>query len=152
MSLSNSAETGILELIFENDDTNAVIAALGDGLVASTTAGSLHVSLHTGDPGEAGDQTTNEVTTGEYDNYSRQAVARSAAGWTVSGSNCSNAAVIAFTAGTGGTGANATHFAIGTAASGAGNLLCTGALDATLAVGDGVTPTFAIGALDIDAD
>lgn len=42
-----------------------------------------YVSLHTGDPGEAGDQTTNEAT---YAGYARVAVARDSGGWTVTGS------------------------------------------------------------------
>ena len=60
MSKSNSLENGLLELIFKN--TN--LANIGDatGLRGSTTAGNLFFSLHTGDPGEAGDQTTNETS------------------------------------------------------------------------------------------
>ncbi len=151
MSLSDGAETGLLELVFQNVDTNALIAALGTGLQASGTDGSLYVSLHVGSVGELDDQTTNEVQAAHHDTYARVAVARSVVGWTVSGSNCSNAAAVAFIAGTGGTG-TATHFAVGTAVSGVGNVLCTGALDASQVLGSGVTPTFAIGALDINAD
>jgi hypothetical protein len=59
VSKSNSFETALLSHIFEN----AAIANIGDatGVRGSTTAGSLYFSLHTSDPGEAGDQTTNEI-------------------------------------------------------------------------------------------
>lgn len=146
MSMTNAAETDLLELYFNNVDH----ANIGDaaGLQNSATAGSLYVSLHTGDPGEAGSQTTSEAT---YTSYARVAVARSAAGWTVSGSNCSNAAAITFPAATGGTN-TITHFGIGTDSSGAGNLLFKGALSASLAVSSGITPAFAIGELDVNLD
>jgi hypothetical protein len=146
MSATNAFETDLLELIFNNTD----IANIGDaaGLQNSATAGSLYVSLHTGDPGETGDQTTNEAT---YTSYARVAVARSGAGWTVSGNNASNAAAVTFPAATGGTN-TITHFGIGTDLSGAGSLLFKGALSASLAVSSGITPSFAIGELDVNAD
>ncbi len=84
MSKTNSLENSLLLHIFNNSD----IANIGDatGLRGSSTAGSLYVSLHTGDPGEAGDQTTNECA---YTSYARVAVARSGAGWTVTGNSVS---------------------------------------------------------------
>ena len=59
MSKSNSFETSLLQHIFNN----TAIANVGDatGLPASATAGSLWVSLHTADPGEAGTQSTSET-------------------------------------------------------------------------------------------
>lgn len=146
MSASNSFENSILLLIFNNTD----FALIGDsaGLQNSAAAGSLYVSLHTADPGEAGNQTTNEAA---YTNYARQAVARSGAGWTVSGSNASNAAVINWPA-CGVTGATVTHFGIGTDVSGAGVLLFSGALAASRAISSGITPTAAIGDIDTDCD
>jgi hypothetical protein len=146
MSATNAFETSLLSHIF----ANANIANVGDatGLRGSSTAGSLYVSLHTADPGETGDQTTSEAT---YTSYARVAVARSGAGWTVSGNNASNAAAVAFPAATGGTN-TITHFGIGTDSSGAGNLLFKGALSASLAVSSGITPSFAIGELDVNVD
>lgn len=146
MSATNAFETALLTLYFNNTDH----ANIGDagGLQNSATAGSFYVSLHTGDPGEAGDQTTNEAT---YTSYARVAVARSGAGWTISGANVSNAAAINFPAATGGSN-TITHFGIGSDSSGAGNLFFKGALGASLAVSTGITPSFAIGALDVDAD
>jgi hypothetical protein len=60
MSKSNSWENSLLLLLFNN----TAVANVGDatGLRGSTTAGSLYASLHTADPGEAGDQTTSEAT------------------------------------------------------------------------------------------
>ena len=146
MSATNAAETAVLSLIFEN----ANWANIGDatGLRGSSTAGSFYISLHTADPGETGSQTTNETA---YTNYARVAVARSTAGWTASGNNCSNDSAITF-AQCGASGATITHFGIGTDASGAGNLIFKGALDSSLAVSNGITPSFAAGALDVNAD
>lgn len=146
MSASNAFETDLLKLILQNVDA----ALIGDatGLRGSTTAGSLWISLHTADPGEAGDQTTSEAT---YTGYARVAVARSTAGWTVSGNNGDNAAAINFAQCTGGSN-TITHFGVGTAGTLAGKLLFKGALTASLAVSNGITPSFGIGALDINCD
>ena len=61
MSATNAFETDLLKLIFQN----VALANVGDasGLQPSSTAGSLYISLHTGDPGETGDQTTSEART-----------------------------------------------------------------------------------------
>lgn len=146
MSATNAFETALLTLYFNNTDH----ANVGDaaGIQNSATAGSFYISLHTGDPGEAGDQTTSEAT---YTSYARVAVARSGAGWTISGNNVSNAAAITFPTATGGTN-TITHFGIGSASSAAGNLFFKGALGASLAVSNGITPEFAIGDLDVTLD
>lgn len=146
MSASNAFENALLLLIFNN--TN--IANVGDatGLRGSSSAGSLYVSLHTADPGEAGDQTTSEAT---YTSYARVAVARSGAGWTVSSANASNTAAVNWPTATGGSN-DITHFGIGTASSGAGVLLFKGALSATRTISSGLTPTAAIGELDVNVD
>lgn len=146
MSATNAFETALLALIFNNSN----VANVGDatGLRGASSAGSLHVSLHTADPGEAGSQTTSEAT---YTSYARVAVARTSGGWTVSGNNASNTAAVAFPACTGGSN-TITHFGIGTDSSGTGNLLFKGALSSSLSVSNGITPSFAIGDLDITAD
>lgn len=135
MSKSNAMENGMLLLFFNN--TN--FAGNGDatGLRGSSTAGSYYVSLHTADPGEAGDQTTNEIA---YTSYARVTVARSGAGFVVTGNSVSPAATVSFPAGTGGSG-TATHFGIGTASSGAGVLLYKGAISPTIVCGNGITPS-----------
>jgi hypothetical protein len=108
MSMSNTAETALLNLLFANTDW----ANVGDagGLGGSTADGSFFISLHTGDPGEAGDQTTSEC---DYTSYARVAVARTGAAWTVSGSNASNAAAVTFPQATGGTNTGVTGHGAG---------------------------------------
>lgn len=146
MSATNAAETSILQLIF-NNTAWANIGNAG-GLQPSTVAGSFYVSLHTADPGETGTQTTSEAT---YTSYARVAVARSGAGWTVSGNSATNAATITFPAATGGSN-TITHFGIGTDLSGAGNLIFKGALTSSLAVSSGITPSFSASNLTVTAD
>lgn len=144
MSATNVFENGLLSLIFEN----ANYANVGDatGLRGSTTAGVFYISLHTGDPGEAGSQTTSESA---YTNYARVSVARSTAGWTVASGVADNDSAITFAA-CGVTGSTITNVGIGSDASGAGNLFLKGA--ASLSVSSGITPQFAAGALDITLD
>lgn len=146
MSATNAFETGILNLIFANSN----YANIGDatGLRGSSTAGVFYISLHTADPGETGTQTTSESA---YTNYARVSVARSGAGFTVSGNTVSNAAAVTFPA-CGATGSAITHFGVGTDSSGAGNLLFSGALTATYNAASGNTPSFAIGQLTATAD
>jgi len=146
MSKTNTFENELLLLIFNND----TLPLVGDatGIVGSSADGSLYVSLHTADPGEAGDQTTNETA---YTNYVRVAVARTAGGWTVSGNTASNTALVQF-AQCGVTGATLTHFGIGTASSSTGKLLYKGALTSSLAVSSGIQPQFAAGDLDVTED
>ena len=146
MSASNSLETAILQHIFQN----MAFANIGDagGLLPSATAGSLYVSLHEGDPGEAGTQLTNET---DYASYARVAVVRSAAGWTVADNAVTNAAAVTFPKCTGAA-QTLTHFGIGTAASGAGVLLFSSALTDNLVVSSGITPQYAIGDLSVTND
>lgn len=122
MSKSNVCETRWLSLLFTNID----FADVGDaaGLQNSATEGSLYVSLHTADPGEAGSQNTNEAG---YTSYARVAVARNVGGWTVASGQVTNAAQITFPTATGGSSAIG-WWGVGTASSGAGVLLYYGAL------------------------
>ena len=142
MSKSNTWETELLQLVFNNTDA----ALIGDatGLRGSSTAGSLYVSLHTGDPGEGGSQTASECA---YTSYARVAVARSGAGWTVSGNAVTNAALVQFPQCSGGS-ETATWFSIGTASSGTGKILYRGQLSAPLAISSGIQPQFAAGEID----
>lgn len=144
MPMSTAMITAMLDLYFNN--TNHANIGDATGLVASTADGNFYIGLHTATPGAGGDQTTNEAT---YTSYARVAVARTAAGWTISGTNVSNAAAVIFPTATGGSD-TITHFSIGSAASGAGNLNWAGALDSSLAVSNLITPSFAIGELDVD--
>lgn len=143
MSKSNAFETDFLELIFNG----TAIADLAED-DSSSPATALYVSLHTADPGEAGDQTTNEAA---YTSYARVGVARTAGGWSVSGNTVSNVSAVTFPAATGGS-ETITHFGIGTGASGAGYLIMSGALTASLAVSSGITPEFAAGQITATED
>lgn len=97
MSKGNTFETELLQHIFQN----AAIANIGDagGLQPSAAPGSLFVALHTAWPGEGGTQDTNEAA---YTSYARVGVARSGAGWAVSGNNVDNVGAITFPTATGG--------------------------------------------------
>lgn len=140
---TDTLENQLLLLLFNN----AALTGLGDagGLLGSEAAGSLYVSLHTADPGEAGAQNTSEAT---YTGYARVAVARSGAGWTITDNGWANAATVQFPSATAG-GDTLTHVGIGTAASGAGKLLWHGAFSdpETLEVSPGIAPKFDAGTL-----
>lgn len=131
MSKGNTFKNDFLKLIFNA----TAIANIADN-ASSSPLTDLYLSLHTADPGEAGDQTTNETS---YTSYARVAVARSGAGFTVTGNSVSPAANVDFPACTGGT-ATITHVAVGTASSGAGKLLYKGTVTPNISVSSGVTP------------
>ena len=146
MSMTNAAEAALLDLLFLNTDW----ANIGDaaGLQNSATAGSFYISLHTADPGEAGDQSTSEAS---YTGYARVAVARTAGGWTRTSSTVANTALVQFAQCTGGS-SIVTHFGIGTDSTGAGNLLLKGALTSSLSISNGIQPQFAAGAMTATVD
>ena len=143
MSKGNTFENDLMLLLFNA----TAIANIADN-AASSPLTNLYVSLHTADPGETGNQTTNEAT---YTSYARVAVARSGSGWTVTNNQAVNAALVQFPQCTGGTN-TITHVAVGTAASSTGKLLYKGALSASLAVSTGIQPQFAGGALTVSED
>lgn len=136
MSKSNTFENDFLKLIFNA----TAIANIADNAGTSPLT-NLYVSLHTADPGEAGDQSTNEIA---YTSYARVAVARTSGGWTITANSVSPAAAINFPAGTGGTG-TATHFGVGTDASGTGKLLYSGTITPNIVTGAGITPQLTSG-------
>jgi hypothetical protein len=143
MSLINTFETKLLDLIFANVPCTFV----GDdaGLLASAAPGNIYVSLHSSDPGEAAaGQDDNELT---YTGYARRTAVRSASGWTVSGDTAVNAAVIAMGEMSAGGPQTSTHFGLGYAVSGTTVLYMTGT--ASLVINNGVDPEFAIGALSV---
>jgi hypothetical protein len=125
MTATNNGETDLLNLVFKSTGP------------AWSADANFYISLHTSDPGEAGDQSTNEAG---YSSYARVAVSRST-GFSVSGNVASNLATITFPAATGGS-STVTHFGIGTSSSGAGRLLFAGALTGSLAVTSGIAPQF----------
>ena len=129
MSKSNAFENSILALFF---NATAIADLAEDDTTSPATT--LTVSLHTGDPGEAGDMTTNEAT---YTSYARQTVARTSGGWTVTGNSVSPVANIDFPQATGGS-ETITHFGVGTGV--ANNLMYSGTVTPNIAVSNGVTP------------
>ena len=137
MSKSNDCENKFLLLLFNN----TAYATIGDatGIRNSTTAGSLYISLHTSDPGESGGPTTNETA---YTGYLRVAVARSGAGFTVTGNSVSPAAVIDFPECTASPGSVITHFGVSTdsIAGGTAVLLYSGTVTPNITMAVGVIP------------
>lgn len=131
MSKGNTFENDLLKLIFNA----TAIANLADN-AASAPITNIYVSLHTGDPGEAGNQTTSECA---YTSYARVAVARTSGGWTVTSNSVSPVANISLPAATGGS-ETATHFAVGTDSSGTGKVLYKGAISPNIVISSGVTP------------
>ena len=150
MSKSDAFENQLLLHLFNN----SAIANVGDaaGLPVAATVGDLYVRLYTSaivvDDATIG---TESAYTG-YVQYGI-AVARSGAGWTVATNNASNTAAITFGACTAGS-ETLRYFAIWktnvdvTAA----NRIYWGQLTSDLAVSSGITPEFAIGALDVNED
>jgi len=133
MSKSNTYETDLLKLIFHG---NTISGIANNYTPAPST--NLYLSLHTADPGEAGDQSTNETT---YTSYARYPVLRSPAGWMISGNTANLIANADFVTCTGGT-ATITHFGIGanSMATIAGYLLYKGTVTPNISVSSGVTP------------
>lgn len=127
---SDFLEALYLNLIFKGT-TDATFAS------AAGSATNLYFALHTADPGDSGSQTTSEVTTAQCAAYARVAVTRGA-GFTVSGTSptsVSPASAVSFPTTTStGTGCTATHFSIGTLASGAGNILYSGAITPNIVI------------------
>lgn len=132
MSKGNTFENDLLNLIFQGTD----IALLADNATTAPLT-NLFVSLHTADPGEAGDQGTSESA---YTAYARQSVARTNTGWAVAAAVASPVANIDFAEATN-TGPNITHFAIGdlTAAT-SGKLMYSGTVTPNINIQLGVTP------------
>jgi hypothetical protein len=131
VSKSNAFEADILKLIFNG----VAIGSIADNAATSPLT-DLYVALHTADPGDAGTQTSSECA---YTGYARVAVERSSSGWTVTDSSVSPAEQVTFGSCTAGT-ETATHFSVGTASSGTGKILYSGALSDLISISTGVQP------------
>jgi hypothetical protein len=136
----NTNSINFLKLVFQ-----AVAWANIADNAASAPLTNLYVSLHTADPTASGAQTASEAA---YTSYARVAVARTSGGWSISAETITNVGAITFPACTGGS-ETETWVGVGTAANGAGVLLWAGPLTASLAVSNGITPSFAAGQLQI---
>lgn len=146
VSKANTLEDGMLKLIFQNVD----FTTLGDagGLRGSATPGLIYITLHTADPGEAGDQTTSEAT---YTGYARKSIARNNTEWSVSAGVAQNLNSQNFAACSAGSN-TVTHFGIGTDPTGAGKLLYSGALTASRVISAGITPSIAVSGIQVTED
>lgn len=147
MSATNQFESDLLDLIF----TNIAAPNIGDaaGLQPSAADGVFYLSLHDAPLSDTDtDQTSNEIA---YTGYARTSIGRTAADFTVTGNTVANDNIVSFPACTGGT-VTATHFGIGFESAGVGYLLMWGALDASLAISNGITPEFAAGAFTVTLD
>jgi len=134
MSLSNATEADILDVLLRGVDPS---------YRAGTTQ---YLALFTADPGEAA-SLSNEAN---YTGYARVALTKATA-WTGTASPFTNADLIQFGICTAGTNA-LTHFAVVDTASGAVEMMISGALSATLNVSAGIQPQFGSGVLSISAE
>lgn len=135
MSASNTTENDLVTYIFDSG--------------APSWAGNadFYVRLHSADPGEAGTAVTNEIS---YTGYDGVTISRTT-GFTISGNEASNAALVQFPLCTGGS-ATATYFSVCTTQNGAGQIIVSGALSSSLAISNGIQPQFNTGELDIVVD
>jgi hypothetical protein len=134
MSFSNDAETSILTHVF-----------VGTALPWNGNT-NLWLALHTADPGESG-SLANEAN---YTSYARVTLTR-ASDITVSGNQILNTNLEQFPVCTGGSSV-CTHVSIVTTASGAGTIIASGALNASVSVVNGIQPQFSAGALILSLD
>lgn len=150
MSRSNSFENSLLSLIFKNQ----AIENIGDagGLLPSVVAGNFYIRLHT-DAVVVDDSTLG--TEAAYTGYVAGGVAvpRSAAGWTVSGNQASNAAVVTFGECTAGS-ETIRYISVwkNNSSSVDTDRLFWGQLTLDLDVSAGITPEFSIGSIDVNED
>lgn len=131
-SKGDTFENDFLKLIFQA----TAIANIADNAATSPLT-SLYVSIHTGDPGETGNQTTSEAA---YIGYARVAVARTSGGWTVTNNSVSPAANVDFGECTASCTGTITHWAVGTASSGTGKVLYKGSISPSITLAAGVIP------------
>lgn len=142
MSATNALETAILDLVF-NKTLDSIF-----GTLSGTGDASFYLALFTADPTETG-SLTNEA---DYGGYARIAVARTAGGWTVSGNQASNTALVQFVKSTA-TGADVKYVGICSGATkGAGTCLIVLQLTTDTPTTTGIQPQFDAGTLVFTVD
>jgi len=119
--------------ITANDALNAFLRGVDPGWRSGTTR---YISLHTAAPGIGGDQSTNEAS---YGSYARVAVTASSGFSAASSGVSSNTGLLQFPKCTSGTN-TITHLSIGTALTGGGQIIYSGALSDSLAVALNIKP------------
>jgi hypothetical protein len=132
-------------LIFSSDILKLIFQGIGIPGIADNTVSSplqyIYLSLHTLDPGPNGYQSQWEAT---YGGYARVAVARSPAGWNISGNAVNPSAPISFPICVSGA-ETETFMAAGTDPSGQGKILYRGSLSPVIPVVIGVSPQLSTG-------
>lgn len=123
-----------------NDTLDALLRAVDPAWRSGATR---YISLHTATPGAGGSQTTNEATFGSY---ARVAVTAATGFTAASSGSTSNTGLIQFPECSSGSN-TVTYVAIGTASSGAGQLIYFGALTSSRDISTGIQAQFAIGSL-----
>ena len=123
-----------------NDTIDALLRAVDPAWRSGATR---YVSLHTASPGAGGSQTTNEATFGSY---ARVAVTAATGFSAAAAGATANTGLIQFPECTSGSN-TVTYVAIGTASSGAGQLIYFGALTSSRDISTGIQAQFAISAL-----
>lgn len=134
MAIAGVTETAILALIY-----NATAWANYADNAGSSPQTNIAIALHSADPATSGNQSTSEIA---YTSYARANVARTTAGWTITGVGpaiCSPVSNITFPAGTGG-GGTVTNFSTGKTGAGAQPILWSGTVTPNITCGSGVTP------------
>ena len=135
MSAGNQTETDLANLIF-----------FQTALPAAWTPGTLNLALHTADPGEAGTQSTNEVS---YTGYARVSLARSGAVWTAASGNIANVNAISFGQRTDAGSTVVTHWSLGLTN---GQIVVSAPLSPATTIAQNSIPTFNAGILQTAID
>ena len=133
MSMSNTAENKVLKALLQGTDIDFRESA------------NLYLALFTADPTESG-SFANEAN---YTGYARVTIDKASA-WTDGGSTFTNSGLLQFPQCTGGSN-TITHFALCTLASG-GEIVVSGALNASLNISSGIQPQFSSASLSVGAD
>lgn len=139
MGLSTASKQALCLVVFNG----TTWAGWMDNTVTSPVTNVVS-TLHTADP-STGNQTTSEAS---YTGATRVNVARTSGGWSCTSGVATNVAAIVHGACTGGSN-TISHVSLGKAASGTGEVACSGAVTTPLAVSTGVTPQFAISGISV---
>jgi len=138
MSKGNTYENDWMKLFFQG----TAIANLAQN-AATGPLTNLFFSLHTADPGEAGTQTTSEVS---YGGYARVAKARTATGFGITNNVASPIGLVTFAQRTNTGTATVTFFGVGsTGGAGAGKLFYSGTVTPNIVITQNVTPRLTTG-------
>src|SRR6185437_510765 len=113
------------------------IANIADN-AASSPLTNLYLALHTADPGAGGNQSTSETT---YTGYARETVARTSAGWTVTGESVTLASTISFPPGATTDTDVLSYFSVGTLLTGTGEILYSGPIGTYQGMGTALAAT-----------